>query len=88
MWYLAKRTLKVQIEKIYCFIVVRVICVYDLRKKIDQACQPATFVSEAMLRATYQVVHFQVCLNTLVNPLTVTNLSTVLQTTEVRVMGL
>ena len=61
MWCLVKCFLKVQIDKIYCFIVVRVICVYDLGKKIEQACQAATFVSEAMLRVTYQVVHFQVC---------------------------
>ena len=61
MWYLVKFFLKVQIDKIYCFIVVRVICVYDLGKEIQQACQAATFVSEAMLRVTYQVVHFQVC---------------------------
>ena len=53
--------LKVQIDKIYCFIVVRVICVYDLGKEIPQACQAATFASEVMLRVTYQVVHFQVC---------------------------
>ena len=61
MWYLVKCFLKVQIDKIYCFIVVRVICVYDSGKEIQQACQAATFVSEAMLRVTYQVVHFQVC---------------------------
>ena len=34
-----------------------VICVYELGKEIEQACQPATFVSEAMLGVTYQVVH-------------------------------
>ena len=61
MWYLVKCFLKVQIDKIYCFIiVVRVICVYDLGKEIQLACQAATFVSEAMLRVTYQVVYFQV----------------------------
>ena len=43
---------------LYC---VRVICVYDLGKEIQQACQASTFVSEANLRVTYQVVHFQVC---------------------------
>ena len=52
---------KVQIDKIYWFVVVRVICVYDLGKEIQKACQAATFVSEAILRVTYQVVHFQVC---------------------------
>ena len=41
--------------------VVRVVCVYDLGKEIHQACYAATFVSEAMLRVIYQVVHFQVC---------------------------
>ena len=62
MWYFVKCFLKVQIDMIYCFIVVRVVCVYDLVKKIEQACQAATFVSEAaMLRVTYQVVHFLVC---------------------------
>ena len=53
--------LKVQIDKIYCFIVVGVICVNDLGKEIELACQAATFGSEAMLGITYQVVHFQVC---------------------------
>ena len=52
--------LKVQLDKIYRFIVVRVIFVYDLGKEIEQACQAAMFVSEAMLRVTYQVVHLQV----------------------------
>ena len=36
-----------------CFIVVGVICVNDLGKEIEQACQAATFVSEAMLGITY-----------------------------------
>ena len=53
--------LKVQIDKIYCFIVVGVICIYYLGNEIVQACQAATFVSEAMLGVNYQVVHFQVC---------------------------
>ena len=61
MWYLVKCFLKVQIDKIYCFIVVGVICVNDLGKEIEQACQAAMIVSEAMLGLTYQVVHFQVC---------------------------
>ena len=61
MWYLVKCFSKVQIDKIYSFIVVGVICVYDLGKEIDQAYQAATFVSEAMLGVTYQIVHFQVC---------------------------
>ena len=61
MCYLVKCFLKVQIDKIYCFIVVRVICVYNLGKEIQQACQAAPFISEAILRVTYQVVHFQVC---------------------------
>ena len=61
MWYLVKCFLKVQIDKIYFFIVVRVIYVYDLGKEIQQACQAATFASEAMVRVTYQVVIFQVC---------------------------
>ena len=59
MWYLVKCFLKVKKDKIYCFIVVGVICVYDLGKEIEQACQAALFVSEAMLGVTYQVVHFQ-----------------------------
>ena len=50
MWYLVKCFLKVQIDKIYRFIVVRVMRVYDLGIEIEQACQAATFVSEAMLR--------------------------------------
>ena len=61
MWYLVKCLLKVQIDKIYCFIAVGVICDNDLGKEIEQACQAATFVSEAMLGVTYQGVHFQVC---------------------------
>ena len=61
MWYLIKCFLKVQIDKIYYFIVVSVLCVYDLGKEIEQAYHAATFVSEAILRVTYQVVHFQVC---------------------------
>ena len=61
MCYLVKCFLKVQIDKIYCFIVVCVICVYGLGKEIEQACPAATFVSEAILEVTYQVVHFQVC---------------------------
>ena len=60
MWSLVKCFLTVQIDKIYCFIVVCVICVYDLCKEMEQACQAAMFVSEAMLGVTYQVVHFQV----------------------------
>ena len=52
MWYLVKCFLKVQINKIYRFIVIRVIRVYDLGIEIEQACQAATFVSEAMLRVT------------------------------------
>ena len=61
MWNLGKCFLKVQIDKIYCLIVVHIICVYDLGKEIQQACQAATFVFEAMLRVSCQVVHFQVC---------------------------
>ena len=61
MFYLVKCFLKIQIEMIYCFIVVGVICVYDLDKEIEQACPADTFVSEAMLGVTNQVVHFQVC---------------------------
>ena len=61
MWYLVKCFFKVQIDKIYRFIVVRVICVSYLDKEIEQAWQAATFVSEAMLRVTYQVDHLQVC---------------------------
>ena len=62
MWYLVKCFWKVQIDKIYRFIFVRVIyCVNDLDKEIEQAYQAATFVSEVMLRVTYQIVHLQVC---------------------------
>ena len=61
MWYLVKCFLKLLIDKIYCFIVVRVICVCDMGKENEQACQAATFVSEVMLTVSYQVVHFQVC---------------------------
>ena len=61
MWYLVKCFLKVQIDKIYRFIIVRGIRVYDLGIEIEQACQTASFVSEAMLTVTDQVVHFQVC---------------------------
>ena len=61
MWYLVKCFLKVQLDKIHCFVVVGAICVNDLGKEIEEACQAATFVSEAMLGVTYQVVHFQVC---------------------------
>ena len=53
--------LKVQIDNIYRCIIVHVICVYDLGMEIEQARQAATFVSEAMLRVTNQVVRFQVC---------------------------
>ena len=55
MFYLVKCFLKVQIDKIYHFIIVRVIRVYDLGIKIEQACQAATFVSEAMLRVTIRL---------------------------------
>ena len=61
MWYRVKCLLKVQIDKIYRFIVVCAICVYDLGKEIARAFDAALFVSEAMLRVTYQVVHSQVC---------------------------
>ena len=61
MWYLVKCFLKVQIDKIYCFIVVGVIYAYGLGKEIEQVFQAATFVSEAMLGVTNQVVHSQVC---------------------------
>ena len=47
--------------KIYRCIVVCVICVYDMGKEIEQACQAATFVLEAMLRVTDWIVKFQVC---------------------------
>ena len=43
--------------KIYRFVIVRVIRVYDLGIEIEQACHAATFVSKAILRVTYQVVH-------------------------------
>ena len=33
----------------------------SLEEKIQQACQEATYVSEAMLRVTYEIVHLQVC---------------------------
>ena len=59
MWYLVKCFLKVQIDKIYRFVIVRVIRIYDLGIEIEQACQAP--ISEAMLRVTDQVVHFQVC---------------------------
>ena len=38
MWYLVKCFLKVEIDKIYRFIVIRVICVYDLGKEIEHVC--------------------------------------------------
>ena len=53
MRYLVKWFLKVQIDMIFHFIIVYVICVYDLSKEIQQACQAAMFVSDAMLRVTY-----------------------------------
>ena len=46
MLCLVKYFLTVQIDKIYRFIVVRVIFVYDLGKEIVQAWQVATFVFE------------------------------------------
>ena len=61
MWYLVKCFLKVLIYMIYRFIIARVIRVYDLDIEIEQACQEAMFDSEAMLRVTDQVVHFQLC---------------------------
>ena len=79
MWYLVKSFLKVQIDKIYRFIIVGVIRVYNLGIEIEQACQAAMFLSEVVLRVTDQVVHFQWVIS-----LPLTNLSTVLQTTEVR----
>ena len=51
---------KVQIDKIYHFIVVWVICLYNFGKEIVQSCQAAKFVSAAMFRVAYEVVHFQV----------------------------
>ena len=54
-----------------------------LCKKIEQVCQAATFVSDAMLRVNYQVAHFQVFIS---YPLT--NFSMVMQTTEVTATGL
>ena len=44
---------KIQKYKIYRFIVVSVMCVYDFCEEIEQACQAATFVSEAMLRVKH-----------------------------------
>ena len=41
MWYPVECNLKVQIDKIYRFIVVRFICVNDLGKEIEQACHTA-----------------------------------------------
>ena len=83
MWYLVKFVLKVQIGQIYCFIVVRVMCVNDFGKEIEQATQAAAFVSEAMLR-----VPIRLFISKCVISLPLTNLSMVLQTTEVRLMGL
>ena len=60
MWYLVKGFLKVQIDKIYHFIVVCVICVYDFSKDIQQVCQAAMLVSESLLRVAYEVVNLQV----------------------------
>ena len=61
MWYPVKWFLKLQIDKIYRFIIVRVIGVNDLGIEIEQNFQAAMFGSEALLRVTDQVVHFPVC---------------------------
>ena len=82
MWYLVKCFLKVQIDKIYCFIVVGVICVYDLGKEIEQACQAATFVSKASWESPIRLL-----ISKCVISLPLTNRSIVLQTTEVRLTG-
>ena len=84
MWYLVKWFLKVQIDKIYHFIVVRVICGYDLLKEIKQTCQAASFVSQAMLRLKSLIRLF---ISNCAISLPLTNLFMVL-TTEVRLMGL
>ena len=83
MWYLVKFFLKIQVDKIYLFIVVRVICVHDLGKEIGLACHAATFVSESMLRLPVRFL-ISMC----VISLSLTDLSMVLQTTEVRLLGL
>ena len=82
MWYPVKCFLKIQIDKIYCFTVVGVICVNDLGKEIEQTCQAAMFVSEAMLDSPIRLF-----ISKCVISLPLTNLSMVLQTTEVRLMG-
>ena len=84
MWYLVKYFLKVQIDKICRFTVVCVICVYNLGKEIEQACQAATIVLDAKLRVSYQLG----CSFPSVISLPLTNLPMVLQTREVRLMGL
>ena len=66
--------LKVQIDKIYHFIVVNVIHVNDVGIDIEQACQAATFVFEAMLR-----VRSGLFISKCVTSLPVTNLSIVLR---------
>ena len=62
-WYLVKFFLKVKIDKIYHFIAVHVICVYDLTKKSSSlsgiyVCFGSHVESHISL---YQVVHFQGC---------------------------
>ena len=61
MWYLVKCFLKVQIDKIYSFIIVCIIRVYDLVIEIEQTCKAVMFVAEAMSRVTDQVFCFHVC---------------------------
>ena len=78
---LVKCILKVQIDNIYCIIVVRVMCVYDLGKEIEQTCQAAAFVSKEILS------HLSGIHSKCVISLPITNLSMDLQSTEVRLMG-
>ena len=56
MWYLIKCVLKVQVDKVHCFVVTSVIGVNDTGKEVKQAFQATALVSETMLRVTYQVV--------------------------------
>ena len=83
MWYLVKCFLKVQIDKIYCFIVVGVIFIYDLGKEIEQACQAASFVSKPCWELPTRLFTSKCVIS-----LPLTNLSMVLQTTRVRLVGM
>ena len=81
MWYIAKCFLKVQVDEVHCFVVTRVVGVNDIGKEVKQSCLAAALVSEAMFKVRVLPLCGVIILHLI-------NLSIVLQTIDVRLIGL